>query len=379
MRLLAILLLGILVGCGPARQLARSHPGSITSIRFLSEFDLPNGLLLDSTVIGGLSGIDYDTARNLYYLVCDDPSTKGPARYYTANIHIHQNAITSINISKVTALLNSSGAPYADITKDRIHSADVEALRYDPSRNEMIWSSEGQRIVRPGMTEIQQPTIVIMDPSGAFRDSLVPAQNIQISSGNKGIRHNMGFEGIAFDDSFKNIFVSIEEALLQDGDRAGTGDSTSWVRILKFDRESKRQVAQFAYELDAVPHAANPAGAFKVNGISDILYLGNDALLVVERAWSTGRAQSDVRVYIADLKNANNYSNHESIKKLESNKGLRKKLLLDFNTLGIFIDNVEGVCFGPQLENGKRSLLFVVDNNFNERQRNQFLLFEIDQ
>jgi hypothetical protein len=46
--------------------------------------------------------------------------------------------------------------------------------------------------------------------------------------------------------------------------------------------------------------------------------------------------------------------------------------------LGIFIDNIEGVTFGPKLANGKQSLLFVSDNNFSDKQKTQVLFFEVE-
>lgn len=46
--------------------------------------------------------------------------------------------------------------------------------------------------------------------------------------------------------------------------------------------------------------------------------------------------------------------------------------------LGIFIDNIEGVTFGPTLANGKRSLIFIADNNFNPLEKSQVFLFEIE-
>ena len=62
-----------------------------------------------------------------------------------------------------------------------------------------------------------------------------------------------------------------------------------------------------------------------------------------------------------------------------------KELVFNFNSVkdqltnGI-IDNIEGMCFGPELKNGKRSLMLVSDNNFNSfaDQINQFILMEID-
>lgn len=48
------------------------------------------------------------------------------------------------------------------------------------------------------------------------------------------------------------------------------------------------------------------------------------------------------------------------------------------DSLGVFTDNIEGVCWGPKLPNGKRSLIFVSDNNFSPLQQTQLLLFEVD-
>ena len=45
--------------------------------------------------------------------------------------------------------------------------------------------------------------------------------------------------------------------------------------------------------------------------------------------------------------------------------------------LGIYIDNIEGVTFGPLLPNGHKTLLFVADNNFTVLQKAQVLLFEV--
>jgi len=42
-----------------------------------------------------------------------------------------------------------------------------------------------------------------------------------------------------------------------------------------------------------------------------------------------------------------------------------------------WIDNIEGVSFGPDLSHGHRSLVLVSDNNFNPDQITQFLAFEV--
>jgi len=41
------------------------------------------------------------------------------------------------------------------------------------------------------------------------------------------------------------------------------------------------------------------------------------------------------------------------------------------------IDNIEGMTLGKTLENGNKTIIFVSDNNFSNKQKTQFLVFEI--
>jgi len=65
----------------------------------------------------------------------------------------------------------------------------------------------------------------------------------------------------------------------------------------------------------------------------------------------------------------------EKIDQLGSIKPVEKTLLLNLDSLGIPLDNVEGMTFGPDLADGRRSLVLVSDNNFAPAQFTQFLLF----
>jgi len=58
-------------------------------------------------------------------------------------------------------------------------------------------------------------------------------------------------------------------------------------------------------------------------------------------------------------------------------KGNKKTLLLDLDALGLPLDNIEGMAFGPDLPDGRRSLLLVSDNNFSPAAFTQFLLFAV--
>lgn len=364
--------------CVSSKKITSRSKYTISGLKFVNEYVVPNGVEYQGTVVGGLSGIDYDRVRDEYYMICDDPSVKGPARFYTAKLLLNENGIDSVVFTGMTPILNPSGVPYPDITKDLLHSADLEAMRFDTVNQLFIRGSEGQRRVRDNVQDIQQPDIVIMDYNGRYLDSFPLPANMHLQAVEKGPRHNSVFEGLDFADDYKSLFVCVEEALYEDASKAGLGDSTSWVRFLKFDISSKKQVAQYAYEIDAIPYPANPPGAFKINGISDILYLGDEKFIVIERAYSTGRVPTDIKIYLGDAAGAENIAKIPSLKIQPAKRPIQKKLLLNVNnSLKQDIFNVEGVTFGPALPNGRRSLVLVTDNNFNGKEKTQFLLFEV--
>ncbi|MFZ1527175.1 MAG: esterase-like activity of phytase family protein, partial [Ferruginibacter sp.] len=135
-------------------------------------------------------------------------------------------------------------------------------------------------------------------------------------------------------------------------------------------------VAQYAYPLDAVAQKPSPESGYVVNGISSILSLNENQLLVLERSFSTGNISLVVKIYLTNLTGAENIRDNESILLSPVKKSLTKKLIFDFSSLKITIDNLEGICFGPRLPNGNRSLLVIADNNFNPLEQTQLFLFD---
>jgi 3-phytase len=49
-----------------------------------------------------------------------------------------------------------------------------------------------------------------------------------------------------------------------------------------------------------------------------------------------------------------------------------------FDDLGIPIDNIEGMTFGPPLPDGRQALVVVSDNNFSSGQFTQFIVLAVD-
>ncbi len=186
----------------------------------------------------------------------------------------------------------------------------------------------------------------------------------------KGPRQNGVLEGLSFAKNFTRLYVNVEEPLYEDGPRADIVANDPWIRIYQFDVATKKNIAQYAYKLDPVAYEASPNTAFKINGIPDILWAGNDRLIVLERSFSTGRLACTIKIFLADLNKAENISGNKSLKKTPPQKPVSKKLLVNMDDLGVYIDNVEGITFGPRLANGNQTLILVADDNFAESEKN---------
>ncbi len=366
----------VFITCTPSQRITKTQTTSISELKFLGEYDVPNGKQFKETTIGGLSGIDYDEKRDVYYLISDDRSAIDPARFYTVKIHVKESGIDSVEFVDVKSLLQKDGKVYPNSKQDPLHTPDPEDIRYNPIKDEIIWSSEGERIVKPGNVVLENPGVITIDRNGNYKDSFELPVNMHMHATENGPRQNSVFEGISFSDDRKDLFVSVEEPIYEDGPRAGVKDSTAWIRIIKFNAETKKPVAQFAYQIEPVAYPAIPQGAYRINGVSDILWIEENKLIIVERSFSTGRLSCTVRVFLANMNEATNIADINSLQSQPANP-VSKKLLLNMDDLGRYIDNVEGVTLGPTLPNGHRTLIFVSDNNFSPLERTQFLLFEI--
>ncbi|RBQ05373.1 esterase-like activity of phytase family protein [Pedobacter miscanthi] len=368
----------VLSSCTATKQVAvRQNETSISSVKFLHEYVMPLNPVFENSVVGGLSGIDYDAAQNQYYLISDDPSQFSPARIYTAQIDLKENKIDTIRIIGVSYLLQENGKQYPKYGTDKTVKPDGESVRYNPNTKQLIWSSEGERLFKNGDTIIVQPGLTFISTAGKFLDTIPLPKGFHFTKTESGPRKNALFEGLTYADNYKTLYASLEEPLYQDGPQSSFGYDKALTRILKFDVATKKNIAQYAYNLGALPVKPTVDNDWNVNGISEILAVNKHTLLVMERAWAKGHDDHTfLKLYLVDLQGAENEINNASFLK-NPPKPLTKKLLFDFDTLNRHIDNFEGVTFGPKLANGHQSLIFCVDNNFGKSQVQQFFLFEV--
>lgn len=349
---------------------------SIPKLKLLNSIEIPFNQEFKNTLVGGLSGIDYDANNDLYYLISDDRSIYNVARFYTAKINISNNTIKNINFENVVSFKNETGENYSSWEKKPETSIDPEDLRYNPKTKNIVWSSEGARVISDTFSVLQNPAIQTATIDGNFVNNYFLPNNLRMQKDENGPRSNGALEGITFDKKFRTLYANIEVPLYEDDSEATTSKG-GLARIFQFDVKSKNNTAQYAYLLDAVAHEPNPENGFSINGISAIQFYDKNQLLVVERSYSVGKQACTVKIYLCNLSNATDVKNTALLQN-HTYTLASKKLILNMDDLGVFVDNVEGITFGPKLDNGKHSLLLVTDNNYSKLQKTQIFLFEVE-
>jgi len=346
-------------------------------LKFLDVYVIPHNYKYERTIVGGLSGIDYDKKSDQYYIISDERSATSPARFYTAKINLKNNKIAGINFTSVSTLKQPDGKTFPSMKEDPARAADPESIRYNPTKDNLIWSGEGDKATRNGVAVLQDPSVYEMDLKGNFIDSFHIPGMMRMQAGEAGPRTNGVFEGLTFDKDYKSLYVSTEEPIFKDGRRADFDFAGALVRITKYDVATKEPVAQFAYLLDAVARKPLIADAFRVNGVPEILWYDDNKLLVMERSFSTGILSCTIKIYLADLTAATNVLHYPALNDSVNYKPASKALLFNLDNLSRFVDNLEGITFGPVLPNGNRSLILIADNNFQMLEKNQVFLFEV--
>jgi len=369
----------VLAACAPFAPVKPAMPDTVASLRFIGEQRLPWRQLYKDTMVGGLSGIDYDAANDDWVMISDDRSAHNPARYYRARLRYDGQSFQPVELSGVTELLQPDGSSYPSKEEYKRKDykgggvvPDLETIRVDPRDGSIWYASEGD--VALGL----DPFVRQATRDGRHLSTLPLPPMFSVSTEHKtGPRLNQAFEGLSFSPDAKTLWASLEGPMYQDGPEA-TPLHGAVNRITHFARDGK-VLGQYAYPLDAIP-AAPGKGKYADNGISEILAIGATRLLVMERAGvegDDGKYAVYVRIYEIDTAGATDIQ-HTPTLQGASPRLVKKRLVLDAASLNLpIIDNLEGMSFGPLLANGHASLVLISDDNFGKDQVTQLLLFEV--
>ncbi len=327
------------------------------SLSFLGAYQLPTGLKVAGIEFGGLSAIDRDPDTGLYLALSDDRSEKGAARFYTLAIAADAEGIHGVDIRGVTALLSPLGAPYLP------GEVDPEALRLGPAGDRVYWASE-------------------RDPNGmpyAGEMALTGAQMRAFTLPNRyaRVRNNLSFESLTIDAEGTHAVLATENAMDGDGP-AATLEAGSLSRVLEVALVSGLPKREFTYRTDPIPETPEPPDGYADNGLVDLLAKPDGSFYALERSYAVGKGNV-IKLFSTTLDGATDVLATDRLAGADVTP-MPKTLLMELGAgrSDVEPDNVEGLSWGPTLEDGRKTLLMVSDNNFNEGQVTQFLLYAID-
>lgn len=307
-RLAAALLLSLLAaGCGPARRTAAAP--SVEA----------KATVTPAIAAGQYSGITRIDGNR--YAVVDDKLRGGGIVFFDIALNPADGSIEAVQaeVPAATKLADVSGL-------------DCEGIACADGK--LYVSAETDQSIRE----------YDLAGNATGRSFPVPAE-----MGRSCIHANAGFEAFTYNAVTGHFWTTTERPLLKD---------TLVPRLHRLQRFGKpfRPDRQYLYQMDAPLRSAADTRAY-VHGISAMTALDDGNLLILER-----------EVYVpAGMMRAigETFSLTKIYQVMPSGDGsaiLPKQLLVEFTTKASNLANYEGMCLGPRLQDGRRTLLLIADS-----------------
>jgi 3-phytase len=179
----------------------------------------------------------------------------------------------------------------------------------------------------------------------------------------RSARVNRGPEALAVEPDGSRLWTANEEPLERDGPPVASGVAGK-VRLVGLAIDDARAIGaeaierrrELIYEVDP-PHArVSLVGGPLYSGVVALAALGERRLLVLERSAAAGVPPLENRMYLVDTSTA---AEARDVGGNLAAVAPVAKALLWKGALGV---NLEGLCVGPRLPNGRLTLVAVADN-----------------
>jgi hypothetical protein len=298
-----------------------------SEVIFLGYSDELDERVYGGTKLGGLSGLAYDTRKDLYYAVLDRESRDAPARFYALRLPFDDGQLGDPQILGVTFLRDPSGQPYTG------GDFDGEGIAVT-SRGELLVASESE------------PSIRRFSLDGRFLAQLPVARKFHVAP--KGqTRSNGSFESLSISPDGRSLFTAPQYPLSVDG-RSSEGHHR--IRLLLYE---KRGQAGFQPSEEFF-YLTEPG-----TSVNDIVALSERKLLVLESSL----------IFRVSLDEAEDVSGEKALASSQA-VPVEKELLVnlaDCPLPSVANDRPgfpEGLELGESLPGGGRMLVVVSDDNF---------------
>lgn len=310
------------------------------AVEFVGYSDSLDKLNFEDAKVGGLSALGYDPRRDLYYALVDRKQGF-PARFYTLRLPVEDAGLGAPEVFDATSLQGPDGEPF---TAGRF---DGEGIAFAPWGDLLVASEVG-------------PSIRLSSLDGRFLQELPMPSKFRVVP--EGLAQSNGaFEGLSLSPSGDVLFAALQKALVSDN---RVPEKRQRIRLLRYENQGAKGF-QPSGELF---YATETEG-----GIADIVALSETELLVLERP---------NEVFYVDLDAARDFTDTETLADLEPPE---KKLVAAIDdcvpekadNAGSLPNTYEGMALGPSLSSGRRVLMLVSDDNFDDTQTTRVVALSI--
>lgn len=365
---------------------------TVTNVSFVNgitvaanTLDLTTGSTVDRR-FGMFSGLFYDPIRGDWWALGDRGPGGGTLSYdtrisrFTIDVDRATGRISNFQVQQTIKLSNAGGslnglAPNPITSVGR--SFDPEGVVINPINGNILIADEyGPSIVefnRAGV-EVRRFTV----PANLIPRNAAGTPNFASDAGNTlGRATNRGFEGLAISPDGRFAYATLQSAMLDDGNRNGL-----YSRIVKYDMTTGVAVAQYAYKFESTGQG---------RGVSEIVALGNDKFLIIERnnrglGIGADFATADKNVFQIDLSGATDISSiilAGGVLPAGVIPALKSAQIIDLDATTLAAlgfkspEKWEGLAIGPKLDNGKYLILAGTDNDFSVTQNGSNVQFDV--
>lgn len=200
-------------------------------------------------------------------------------------------------------------------------------------------------------------------PDAAGPRSLQAAGMVSLEGPFRSARPNRGPESLAIEPDGSRLWTANEEPLERDGPAVANGVAGK-VRLVGLAIDDNAEIGEKTlerrreaiYEVDPPHDRVSLGGGPLYSGVVALAALGEGRLLVLERSAAAGVPPLENRIYLVDTNSV--AEARDGGGNLAAVAPVAKTLLWK-GALGV---NLEGLCAGPRLPDGRMTLVAVADN-----------------
>lgn len=345
-----------------------ASPASGLSLEFRGVAELPPELTVDGLRVGGLSGAAYDPDTDVYYAISDDHEN---ARFHTLRIDLGDGRLDPGDVTALSAvrLRDLDGTPFGP------GEVDAEGIAR---------LSDGTLMIGTEPTRNGLPAEIRGVDAGGRHLSDLPTDRNRYDPRlrpRRGARRSGGYESLALSADGRSLLAAFEQPLKQDVPDYDPRVPAP-VRVKTYDLASRRKIAEVVYLVGPLTISPEPPGGWAVRGLNDLLPLGANRFLSLEREAAQGRTDGTrtrpVELFEAVGDGATDVRGTDALSGRE--RPMTKRALLHLDRLrrehGLErIGSHEALVLGPRLPDGRESLILIEDNDF--ARPTQILLFAL--